>query len=189
VIGGPNGAGKTSAAPDLLRDTMDIDAFVNADVIAQGLAGFDPESAAFEAGRIMLTRIRELAGERADLAVESTLSGRSTAGLLRELLSIGYDVRIFYLWLPSPDYSVARVRRRVESGGHDVPEPVIRRRFWKSLRNFDRTYRALATSWRLYDSSVVGKRPLIAHGSTGEPMVIVDQKMWSQIRLQIEEIK
>ena len=56
VIAGPNGAGKTSAAPDLLQDTVGIDAFVNADVIAQGLAAFSPESAAFVAGRVMLRR-------------------------------------------------------------------------------------------------------------------------------------
>jgi len=133
VIAGPNGAGKTSAAPDLLQDAVGIDAFVNADVIAQGLAAFSPESAAFVAGRIMLRRIEELARAREDFAFESTLAGRSAHRLLTGLVGVGYDVHIFYLWLPSPDLAVARVRRRVETGGHDVPEPVIRRRFWKSL--------------------------------------------------------
>ena len=65
----------------------------------------------------------------------------------------------------APEMAVARVRRRVEAGGHDVPEPVIRRRFQKSLVNFDRLYRPVTTTWRLYDGSVVGGRPLIAHGS------------------------
>src|SRR5512133_3437614 len=141
VIGGPNGAGKSTAAPDLLRDTVGIDAFVNADVIAQGLAGFNPEAAAFAAGRVVLRRLRELAAARADFALESTLSGRSAAGLLTRLVGIGYDVHVLYLWLPSGDFSLARVRRRVETGGHDVPEDVVRRRFIKSLRNFDRVYR------------------------------------------------
>src|SRR5262244_3899348 len=113
VIAGPNGAGKTSAAADLLRDTVGIDAFVNADVIAQGLAGFRPESAAFEAGRIMLRRLAELAQAREDFAFESTLSGRSAVRVLSGLLGSGYVVHVFYLWLPSPDLSVARVRHRV----------------------------------------------------------------------------
>jgi len=52
VIAGPNGAGKTSAAPELLRDAVGILAFVNADVIAEGLSAFRPQEAAFEAGRI-----------------------------------------------------------------------------------------------------------------------------------------
>ncbi len=83
VIAGPNGAGKTSAAPDLLRDAVGIDAFVNADVIAQGLAGFSPESAAIGAGRVMLARLREPANARADFAFESTLAGRSAHRLLK----------------------------------------------------------------------------------------------------------
>jgi predicted ABC-type ATPase len=73
VIAGPNGTGKTSAAPDLLRDTVGIDVFVNADAIAEGLAAFDPASATIAAGRIMLRRLDELARAGTDLAFESTL--------------------------------------------------------------------------------------------------------------------
>jgi len=187
VIGGPNGAGKSTAAPDLLRDTVGIDAFVNADVIAQGLAGFDPDSAAFEAGRIVLRRIRELAEARADFALESTLSGRSAAGLLNRLLGMGYDVHVLYLWLPSPDFCVARVRRRVETGGHDVPEVVVRRRFLKSLRNFDGVYRPLATIWRVYDGSLLEGPLLVARGASAGSPTIVDGDRWKEIRRMIEE--
>lgn len=187
VIAGPNGAGKTSAAPDLLHDTIGIDAFVNADVIAEGLSAFRPESAAIEAGRIMLRRLGELARARDNFAFESTLAGRSAHHLLTDLMRRGYDVHIFYLWLPSPDLALARVRRRVDAGGHNVPEDVIRRRFRSSLVNFDRIYRPIATAWRLYDSSVLGGRPLIASGSgAGEPAVR-DQAKWSAVRMQIEE--
>jgi predicted ABC-type ATPase len=187
VIAGPNGAGKTSAAPDLLRDTVGIDAFVNADVIAQGLSGFSPESASIAAGRVMLSRLDELARTRANFAFESTLSGRSAARMLADLVDRGYDAHISYLWLPSPELAVARVHRRVEAGGHDVPVPVIRRRFWKSLVNFDRLYRPLASTWRLYDGSALRGRPLIAHGSgAGEP-TIADPMKWAAALKQIEE--
>lgn len=188
VIAGPNGAGKTSSAPDLLQEAVGIDAFVNADVIAQGLAAFSPESAAFVAGRIMLRRLRELVRAREDFAFESTLAGRSAHRLLTGLVGVGYDVHIFYLWLPSPDLAVARVRRRVEAGGHDVPEPVIRRRFWKSLVNFDRLYRPTATTWRLYDGGVLGGRPLIAHGTGASEPVVLNEATWLEIRKRIEEV-
>jgi predicted ABC-type ATPase len=133
VIAGPNGAGKTSAARDLLRDTVGIDAFVNADVVAQGLSGFRPESAAAEAGRVVWKRLHALAEARADFALESTLSGRSLATFLRKLAGAGYERHILYLWLPSVDLSIERVRIRVQAGGHDVPEEAIRRRFPRSL--------------------------------------------------------
>ena len=188
VIAGPNGAGKTSAAPDLLHDAVGIDAFVNVDLIAQGLAAFSPESAAFAAGRIMLRRLHELARAREDFAFESTLAGRSAHRLLMRLVGVGYDVHVFYLWLPSPDLAVARVRRRVETGGHDVPEPVIRRRFWKSLVNFDRLYRPVATTWRLYDGSVLGGRPLIAHGTGASEPGVLNEATWLEIRKRIEEV-
>ncbi|HEY7308078.1 MAG TPA: AAA family ATPase [Gemmataceae bacterium] len=77
VLGGPNGAGKSTAARTLLAETLRIMTFVNADVIAQGLAGFDPDSAAIEASRIMLERLHSLAEQRADFAFETTLAGYS----------------------------------------------------------------------------------------------------------------
>ena len=61
VIAGPNGAGKSTAARRLLTGAMRVREFVNADVIAQGLSAFEPEKVAIAAGRIMLTRLKELA--------------------------------------------------------------------------------------------------------------------------------
>jgi len=118
VIAGPNGAGKTSSAPDLLQEAVGIDAFVNADVIAQGLAASRPESAAFGAGRIMLQRIEELARAREDFAFESTLAGRSAHRLLTGLVGVGYDVHIFYLCAREPvvlnEATWLEIRKRIE---------------------------------------------------------------------------
>ena len=65
VLGGVNGAGKTTAARSLLANTLGVMTFVNADVIAQGLSGFDPAAAAIRAGRVMLEQLHELAAQRA----------------------------------------------------------------------------------------------------------------------------
>jgi predicted ABC-type ATPase len=89
VLSGPNGAGKSTAAPSLLKGRLSVDQFVNADEIARGLAGFAPETAAIPAGRIMLTRLRELAAARADFAFESTLASRSFAPGLESLNTRG----------------------------------------------------------------------------------------------------
>ncbi len=74
LIAGPNGAGKSTAAPKLLRDTLKVDEFVNADQIARGLSGFNPEVAAFAAGKLMLQRMRDLVRRRSSFAFESTLA-------------------------------------------------------------------------------------------------------------------
>lgn len=166
---------------------MGVPSFVNADVIAEGLSGFRPQEAAFEAGRIMLMRARELAARRADFALESTLSGHTLHSFLNRLASVGYERHLFYLWLPSPDMAVARVKGRVEAGGHDVPEHVIRRRFEKSLVHFDQLYRPDVTTWRLYDGGALAGRPLIAHGAGRDPAVVVDEERWALVTRQIRE--
>jgi predicted ABC-type ATPase len=79
VIAGPNGAGKSTAAPFLLKQALGILEFVNADQIASGLSAYSPETVAFQAGRIMLTRLHELADSQAGFAFESTLSSRTFA--------------------------------------------------------------------------------------------------------------
>src|SRR6516225_8899139 len=120
VLAGPNGAGKSTAAPMILKDALGVDEFVNADVIARGLSGFEPERAAMAAGRIMLARLRELARQRSSFAFETTLASRSFAPWLKDLLATRYQFHLVFLWLPSPDLAVARVAARVREGGHDV---------------------------------------------------------------------
>ena len=94
ILAGSNGAGKTTAARTVLADKLGVMTFVNADAIASGLSAFDPESVAFEAGRIMLDRLHVLADERADFAFETTLSGRAYAAWLRTLQASGYRISL-----------------------------------------------------------------------------------------------
>jgi predicted ABC-type ATPase len=85
VVAGANGAGKSTAAPNRLRDTLNVTEFVNADAIAAGLSAFRPESVAIAAGRIMLARMRQLADARENFAFETTLASRSLAPWLAGL--------------------------------------------------------------------------------------------------------
>src|SRR5262249_53919577 len=149
VLGGPNEAGKTTAARTLLPHRIEIRQFVNADVIASGLSAYAPETAALQAGRVILARLAELARLREDFAFETRLASRSFAPLLRELKSEGYTITVFYVWLHSPELAVERVASRVREGGHYVPEETIRQRYWRGLANFGRLYRPLADAWVL----------------------------------------
>lgn len=153
LIAGPNGAGKTTFATEFLPDFVHCREFVNADLIAAGLSPFAPETQALRAGRLVLTRIRELAEARQDFGFETTLAGRGYARLIADLKGSGYRVVLFFLWLPDAELAVARVANRVRQGGHDIPEETIRRRFDAGLRNFFRLYAPLADSWHLYDGS------------------------------------
>jgi predicted ABC-type ATPase len=187
ILAGPNGAGKSTLAPLLLAREFGVRTFVNADVIAQGLAGFDPASAAVRAGRIMLERLAELRNERKDFAFETTLSGLAHRRTVLDLHEAGYATHLVYLWVSDPDAAVERVRVRVRLGGHDVPEYDVRRRFFRSIRNFEHVYRRTVTFWRVYDSlaSVGQDEPkLIARGEGESVLEMRDPDAWDQIQAQ-----
>lgn len=138
ALAGPNGAGKSTTGPPLLKETLGVTQFVNADLIAEGLAAFDPAGAALTAGKVMLSRIKELANGRTTFAFETTLAGKSYARWLVELIKKGYLFHIVFLMLPSPEFALERVRDRVRRGGHAVPEQTVRRRFHTGLTDFSR---------------------------------------------------
>jgi predicted ABC-type ATPase len=73
--------------------------------------------------------------------------------LLGKLKAEGYDIHFLFLWFKSVDLALSRGKERVSRGGHDVPEPVIRRRFDRSMQNFLLHYRPLARVWTLFDNS------------------------------------
>ena len=153
MIAGPNGAGKTTFAMQFLPNEADCPIFVNADLIAAGLGPFRRDLVGVRAGRIMLQEIHSHVRKGNSFAFEITLSGRSYARWIPRWRDKGYRVKLFFLQLPTVEVAVKRVAQRVLEGGHDVPEPVIRRRFHAGWRNFERIYRDLVDEWALYDNS------------------------------------
>ena len=182
VVSGPNGAGKSTSAPHLLRDTLAITEFVNADAIAGGLSAFRPQSVAVAAGRIMLVRMRQLATQRESFAFETTLASRSFAPWLDQLRRGGYHVHLLFLWLRSADLAVSRVAERVRLGGHHVPEAVIRRRYAAGLRNLFHLYMPLADSWQMFDTSEDGEPKPLAVGEHGMVQVLADEAGWLRLK-------
>jgi predicted ABC-type ATPase len=121
LIAGCNGAGQTTFAKEFLPHEVKCLRFYNADELARGLSPLDPSAAAIRAGRLLLAEIRNSVQRKETFALESTLSGKTYARLLEHALSVGYAIELHYLWLSTPDQAVARVRRRVRMGGHNVP--------------------------------------------------------------------
>lgn len=185
VIAGPNGAGKTTFASKFLPDFADCREFLNADLIAAGLAPFAPETQNVRAGRLLLERIKELAAAKEDFSFETTLSGRTYARLLQAMKANGYRVHLLFLWLPNADLAVARVANRVHQGGHNVPEADIRRRFASGLRNLFDLYRPIVDAWWLYDASRLPPTT-IAKEKDGH-LQIVQPGLYNQIAQRIRD--
>ncbi len=153
IIAGPNGAGKTTFAREFLPHEAACPVFVNADLIAAGLAPFAPETAAVQAGRLMLSELGRHFRARVSFAFETTLSGRAYLRHIRQWQATGYRVELIFLQLNHADEAVARVQQRVRQGGHHIPEAVIRRRFHAGLDNFHQHYAPLVDAWALYNNA------------------------------------
>ena len=153
IIAGPNGAGKTTFARDYLLKEAHCPDFINVDLIAAGLSPFDPNRAAIQAGRLMLSEIQRRVRKRESFAFETTLSGHGYARMIPEWRRAGYKVKLIFLSLPTPKMAIARVATRVVQGGHNVSGDVVRRRFDAGLSNFQEVYIHLVDQWEWYDNS------------------------------------
>jgi len=179
IIAGPNGAGKTTFAREFLPNYADCKNFINADLIAQGVSPFSPEAVSFRAGRLMLEEINSYAKRREDFSFETTLSGRSFLNLIRRLRTSRYKVHFFFLWIPTVDLALTRVRGRVLQGGHNVPEDIIRRRFDRSIRNFLANYRRLGDSWMWFDNS--GATPAVIAFEKEGKLSIIEPELYNTL--------
>jgi predicted ABC-type ATPase len=179
VIGGCNGSGKTTFALNIFPNLGNIE-FVNADIIAAELDRNNPDRVAIQASRIMLERLKTLARQKADFAFETTLAARTFAPFLRQCQAEGYRVNLIYVWLNSVELAIARVALRVSSGGHNIPEDVIRRRYSRGRKNFIEIYTKLADRWQVYDNS--SSNQLIAFSNNiNQTITIVRTDIWHQI--------
>ncbi len=184
IMAGPNGAGKSTISESLLVEALGIRHYVNADILARGLSAVNFDEMAFKAGKIMLEHLRALAAERQNFAFETTLASQSFAPWIAELKKTGYQFHLFYVWVPSAEVSINRVRKRVLLGGHGVPEETIRRRYKRGLENFFRLYQPLADNWEFYDNDNPNEPELVAMGN-GTMALAEDDSLWARIKAQV----
>lgn len=180
IISGCNGAGKTTASYSLLPEMLECSEFVNSDEFAKSLSPFKPENASIQASRYMLLKIRYLLKRRSDFAVETTLATRTLLKTVKMAQSAGYTVTLLYFWLNSPELAIERVRARVESGGHNIPEETVRRRYNVGIDYFFHYYAPICERWILADNSQAPFR-VVAEGSKQEVINIRDEETYSKI--------
>lgn len=192
VIAGVNGAGKSSIGGAALRE-FGAD-YYNPDEAARklrvanpGLSQPDANGVAWQQGRRLLERA--IAG-RLDFAFETTLGGSTMPRLLADAASQGIEIHAWYAGLASPELHIERVRSRVRSGGHDIPEQDIRRRYEHSRINLIHLLRGLA-ALRVYDNSAeadpaAGRMPVptlvlhMNHGRILNPRDLARAPEWAK---------
>ena len=153
IIAGPNGAGKTTFAVNFLPEEAECLNFLNADLIARGIAPFSPEKVALEAGKLFLKRMDTIVSNKESFAFETTLSGLNYIDRIKKWKQAGYEIILYFLKLPNEEMAIKRVQLRVAEGGHNVPEDVIIRRYHRGWENFQKYYKHLVDAWVVFDNS------------------------------------
>ena len=151
IYAGPNGSGKTTCYEALkASDPIRTVPYVNADVIAlkkeqaQGYTTVNELNDKLRyqlelaAGKEALTQRTALLSARASFTLETTASSQRTLDLIAHAHQQGY---------------LARIAKRVSQGGHSVPEPVVRRRYPRSIALIPALLQA-ADHFELIDNSV-----------------------------------
>lgn len=168
VLAGVNGAGKSSIGGHLLQRA--------------GLAWYNPDSFARELVRATgcdqtqanaawqegVRRLDQALATQRSFAFETTLGGRSITRRLHQATG-GHDVIVWFCGLASPEQHIARVRARVQAGGHDIPADKIRKRWTSSQANLIGLMSHLAHV-RVYDNS----QEALPGQAVPDPMLVLE---------------
>ncbi len=155
VLAGVNGAGKSSIAGELIRARGGE--YFNPDEVTRALMKVAPSMSLVEANGLAWAegrkRLSEAIRQRQDYTFETTLGGSTIPKVLAEAIDQDLEVAIFYVGLASVELHIERVRSRVRSGGHHIPEGKIRERYTSSMQNLVKLARKLSML-RVFDNSI-----------------------------------
>ena len=154
IVAGANGAGKSTLTARLKRRFgARLGTILDPDAIARERTPDNPGQSAIFAARTVLAALADGLERGSRMVYETTLSDKNRhLELISAAKAEGFEVWVLYVGLDVADMHIRRVRSRARSGGHDVPDADIVRRYSRSLRNLE-TVRSLADRVLIYDNS------------------------------------
>lgn len=155
LFAGPNGSGKSTAYRRFVEAGLEGGEYLNPDdAVGTG------RLTNYEAASLVLRRCRALIAAGTPFCRETTLAGREILRTVRRAADAGYRVALVYVGIEAA-LGEARVAFRHRTGGHDIPVPVQRRRFARSMANAAEAARLADRAW-LLDNSGSGHRLVAA---------------------------
>ncbi|MEO7148744.1 MAG: AAA family ATPase [Rhodanobacteraceae bacterium] len=169
VLAGVNGAGKSSVAGERLR-AEGLDYF-NPDEATRKLhdSGWSDAEANEQAWRFGRDRLKDAIGDGRNIAIETTLGGRTLPALIAQACET-HEVTIWFVGLDSFERHLARVAARVSQGGHAIPESKIRERWDAARKNL------IALLPRVHELWVYDNSEECADGASADPVLILHYK-------------
>jgi len=84
---------------------------------------------------------------------------------------VGYKVTFLFIWLDSPEAAIQRVADRVMEGGHNIPEDVIVRRYYRGISNLVNLYIPICDSWIVVNNKSVVPELISKGTNNGENII------------------
>jgi predicted ABC-type ATPase len=129
LVVGSNGAGKTTLVRKVLQASVPPGTvFVNADEIAKQRWPDDAQNKSYEAALVAAQTRQALIVAGRPFIAETVFSHPSKLDLITDAQTAGFFVALHVVLVPE-DLTVERVKYRVATGGHSVPEEKIRGRY------------------------------------------------------------
>lgn len=87
---------------------------------------------------------------------------------------------MLFFWLNDVKLAIERVATRVSEGGHNIPEDVIIRRYFKGLANLTNIFIDICDYWIVIDNST-NPYKFIAEGALNLPVTIYENEIWIKL--------
>ena len=171
VFAGPNGSGKSTVTKAYTVSGI----YINADDIKRFRGCTDLE-AAQEAELLRET----LLDSRKDFTFETVLSTPRNLILLDKAKKAGYYIKSVFVLTADAELNVMRVKTRVQTGGHDVPEDKIRNRYVKSLKMVSKLA-LLCDELAVFDNT---DRPEVIYKKDDEGEVFLPNDFWDEAEIK-----
>jgi predicted ABC-type ATPase len=189
IVAGPNGSGKST-----LYDATDIEGFgrsvwiINPDILTARLHTQERlplDKANGEALNRIQAWLDASIQAHQTVGVETVLSTPKYRVLVEQAKARGFEIRLLYVTLRNANLNVQRVRLRVATGGHSVPEDKIRSRRERSFQQLP-WFLDQADVALIYDNS--GVSPVLV-GHKHDDSIQLDPRAPREIKVAVESIR
>lgn len=175
MFAGPNGSGKSTfyTRARIIEDDAPL-WIINPDVLTSEIAEREQIAWLAANGRA-LDRIKLWLEASIEMykpvGFETVLSSDKYLPMIDRAIARGYELRLIYVALQTPELHIQRVRKRVSEGGHDVDERKIVDRRIKSFDNLQIVLPKAAFA-QIWDNS--GEEPRLLFEKKGDEVTAFD---------------
>lgn len=156
IFAGVNGAGKTSIYKSIYYDENRDEKRINTDEMVARLGSWEDKNLQIQCGKEAVKLIKEYISKGISFNQETTLCGKSISRNIIKTKEQGFYITMNYIGVETPEIAEARVKNRVENGGHGIPSDTINRRYYESIKNLKEII-AVCNEVNIYDNTEIFK--------------------------------